>query len=283
MKPVIEIRIHGRGGQGNVAAAELLALAAFAGGYEVQAFPAFGAERMGSPVQAFVRLSHQPIRIRSQVYEPDIVVVQDPGLSRTAGVQDGLKPGGTLILNTISEPVFSPKDSSTRVFALPATRIANEIIGRPIPNAVMLGAFAAATRLIHMEGLEIALAERFEGELAKRNVDAAMAGAAQVREIQVPGRPVPTQRIDTAPALTDVVEPGSSRGYLTASWRTSRPMFKHDRCNGCDLCAVYCPEGIITAEGKTFYAADYDFCKGCGICAEECPVDDILMVAEDVA
>src|SRR5690348_54858 len=116
MTNMVEVRIHGRGGQGNVAAAELLALAAFGDGYEVQAFPAFGAERTGSPVQAFVRLSHQPVRVRSQVYQPDVVMVQDPALARTADVLAGLKPGGTVLLNSETDPPFIPGDSTARVF-----------------------------------------------------------------------------------------------------------------------------------------------------------------------
>lgn len=285
---LVEIRVHGRGGQGNVAAAELLALAAFDDGYQVQAFPAFGAERMGSPVQAFVRLSNRPIRLRSQVYEPDVVIVQDPFLSRTAEVAGGLKPGGYLVLNADAPPASLPEDPSIRVFTVPATAIALEALGRPIPNAVMLGAFVGATRLIELSSLTDAIAERFEGDLGMANARAALLGFDRVQEVFGPrASAAAAPRCAARPAcmgqVLDALPPGSTRGYLTGAWRTSRPVFSYERCNGCDLCAVYCPEGVITSSSKTHYSADYDFCKGCGICARECPVGDIHMVPESIA
>jgi pyruvate ferredoxin oxidoreductase gamma subunit len=256
MTDMIEVRIHGRGGQGNVAAAELLALAAFDAGYEVQAFPAFGAERTGSPVQAFVRLSNQPIRLRSQVYEPDVVLVQDLSLSQSPMVVNGLKKGGTLLLNVASAAPSIPNELQARVFTVPATRIAVEILGRPIPNAVMLGALAAATRLIDLAALSRAISQRFTGELAEKNIRAAELGYYQVQRVesQAGGESLvsePSMRVAQRP-LADVVQPGSSTGYLTASWRTSRPVFLHERCNGCDLCAEECPvkDIVMVAEGQ---------------------------------
>ena len=285
MTDMVEIRIHGRGGQGNVAAAELLALAAFDDGYQVQAFPAFGAERTGSPVQAFVRLSSKPVRLRSQVYQPDVVIVQDPALARTAEVFAGLKPGGLVLLNAEGEPTHMPPHSNASVFTVPATRIAAEVVGRPIPNAVMLGAFTVATGLVELSSLTAAIMNRFSGELAVKNVRAAVVGRGSVMQVTATA-PAEARAADrpTAPApLTETLRPGSSRAYHTAGWRTSRPIFKYERCHGCDLCAVFCPEGIIAAQTKTHYVADYDYCKGCGICAQECPVDDIVMVEEGAA
>ena len=281
-RDLIEIRIHGRGGQGNVAAAELLALAAFDDGYQVQAFPAFGAERTGSPVQAFVRLSSKPIRLRSQVYQPDVVIVQDPALGRTAEVFAGLKPGGVVLLNAESEPPFTPPDSTARVFTVPATRIAAEVVGRPIPNAVMLGAFTAATGLVELSSLTTAILDRFAGELAVKNARAAVTGRDSVIQVRarVPASVQQPPRASSVAPRGETLRPGSSRAYHTAEWRTSRPLFKYERCNGCDLCAVFCPEGIVSAQARTHYLADYDYCKGCGICATECPVGDIVMVEE---
>lgn len=284
---MVEIRIHGRGGQGNVAAAELLALAAFDDGYQVQAFPAFGAERTGSPVQAFVRLSSKPIRLRSQVYQPDVVIVQDPALARTPDVFTGLKPGGVVLLNAECEPPYMPADSHARVFTVPATRIAAEVVGRPIPNAVMLGAFTAATGLIELSSLTTAILDRFPGDLAVKNVRAAVIGRDSVTQVKAKAkasaRPQMSERPTSVAPLSETLRPGTSRAYHTAGWRTSRPMFKYERCNGCDLCALFCPEGIISAQTKTHYIADYDYCKGCGICAQECPVHDIVMVEESAA
>jgi pyruvate ferredoxin oxidoreductase gamma subunit len=277
-----EIRIHGRGGQGNVLAAELLALAAFDDGYEVQAFPAFGAERTGSPVQAFVRLANKPIRVRSQVYEPDVVIVQDPGLARTQQVFTGLRAGGIVVLNAESRPVLFPADASARMFTVPATRIASELLGKPIPNSVMLGAFVAATRLISLDSLLTVITERFGAEVAVRNVAAASAGYEQVSEVRgwMPSSGAAASSPRGKLLADSVLQAGSSRGYPTGGWRTLRPVFQYQRCNGCDICALYCPEGIITARTRTEYVADYDFCKGCGICAQECPVKDIVMVPE---
>ncbi len=279
---VIEIRIHGRGGQGNVAAAELLALAAFKDGYEVQAFPAFGAERAGSPVQAFVRLAHSRIRVRSQIYQPDVVIVQDPDLARDPSVFAGIKPGGTLILNAESAPELLPR-AAGHIFAVPATAIALEVLGRPMPNAVMLGAFIAATGLVRIASLAAAISERFKPEVAHSNTLAAGMGRDRIQELP-PGTvdeiPHSAGLSRAAVELRETMEPGSSSRYHTSGWRTSHPVFKYERCNGCDLCAVFCPEGIISARTRTEYEANYDFCKGCGICAVECPVGDIEMVAE---
>ncbi|MDE3075693.1 MAG: 2-oxoacid:acceptor oxidoreductase family protein [Chloroflexota bacterium] len=283
-----EIRIHGRGGQGSVAAAELLALAAFEDKYEVQAFPAFGAERMGAPVQAFVRIAAEPIRRRSQVYKPDAVIVQDCTLLRTVDVLAGLRPGGHLILNAESMPEHFAAPAAVRVWLVPGTQIALDIIGRPIPNAVLLGAFAAITEWVTLAALSQAIRSRFRADVAERNVKAALQGFVRVTRSsggsrgRRPRTHTPISRNGDRPSLT-ALQPGTSRGYLTGGWRTLVPHFVQQKCNSCDLCVVYCPEGIVRAESKNRYVADLDFCKGCGICAEECPVKDIEMVAEESA
>ncbi|MGQ9525454.1 MAG: pyruvate ferredoxin oxidoreductase subunit gamma [Armatimonadota bacterium] len=167
-----EIRIHGRGGQGNVVAAEIMALAAFRDGKNSQAFPFFGSERMGAPVAAFVRISDGRIRTRSQIYNPDYVVVQDPTLIGAVDVAAGLKPGGLVVINTErpADQLGFPPD--VKVKTVPASRIANEILGRPIPNTALVGAFAAATGEISLEAVIEAVRERFGGELAEKNVKA---------------------------------------------------------------------------------------------------------------
>jgi pyruvate ferredoxin oxidoreductase gamma subunit len=167
-----EIRIHGRGGQGSVAAAEIMALAAFQDGKIPQAFPSFGSERMGAPVTAFVRISDQRIRTRSQIYNPDYIVVQDPTLISVVDVASGLKPGGMIIVNTEKPIEELGLPSGFTVKAVPATRIATEAIGRPIPNTALVGAFAAATGEISLQAVIEAVRERFSGELADRNVKA---------------------------------------------------------------------------------------------------------------
>jgi len=167
-----ELRIHGRGGQGSVTAAELIAVAAFAGGVYAQAFPAFGVERRGAPVQAFVRFSDETIRLRSQVYEPDYIIVQDSTLIRDVNVFAGMKPGGIAIVNTEKSGGYEAPEG-VRIITIDATKIALEEIGLPITNTALMGAFAAATGEIDFSALEDAIRGRFEGKLADTNIRSA--------------------------------------------------------------------------------------------------------------
>jgi pyruvate ferredoxin oxidoreductase gamma subunit len=168
-----EIRIHGRGGQGNVTASELLAVAAFEDGKEAQAFPAFGSERMGSPVVAFTRYSDQKIRTRTQVEHPDYVIVQDPTLIGAVDVLGGVKDGGLVIVNSEQQPAELGLHTQARVLTVPAFKIAREVIGRPIPNSVLMGAFAAATGEISLEAIKRGCLRRWPGKIGARNADAA--------------------------------------------------------------------------------------------------------------
>lgn len=171
-----QIRIHGRGGQGVVTAAELIAIAAFNEGKEAQAFPSFGVERTGAPIEAFARIGKKPIRIREHVYEPDILIVQDSTLLATIDVAKGCG-GNTIVIINTSKPkdrlgINLPPDN---IFALDATKIALDEIGRNIVNTVILGAFARATNLISLESLEKAITEKFKekGEkIITKNINA---------------------------------------------------------------------------------------------------------------
>ena len=167
-----EIRIHGRGGQGSVTAAELLAVAAFADGKFSQAFPAFGVERRGAPVQAFTRVSDETIRLRSQIYEPDYVIVQDPTLLEVVDVASGTKEGGVIIINTEYPPEKFDLNTKAKIMTVDATRIALDVIGRPIVNTVLLGAFAGATGEIKPESIMEAVKERFPGKVGDKNAEA---------------------------------------------------------------------------------------------------------------
>ncbi len=170
---MIEIRIHGRGGQGSVTAAELLAVAAFDDGREAQAFPAFGVERRGAPVLAFCRIDSKPIRIRSQIYEPDYVIVQDPTLMETVDVLAGLKPEGTVLINTEHSASDLKLDTTARVVTCPATQIALKALGRPIMNTAIMGAFSGISGAISFEAIERSIRHRFPGEMGDKNVQAA--------------------------------------------------------------------------------------------------------------
>jgi pyruvate ferredoxin oxidoreductase gamma subunit len=167
-----ELRIHGRGGQGSVTAAELIATAAFKSGVYSQAFPAFGVERRGAPVQAFVRFSDEKIRLRSQIYEPDYIVVQDSSLIADVNVFGGMKEGGIALVNTEKDTVPGVPPG-VKLIAIDATSVALEILGLPITNTTLMGAFAAATGEIELPALEEALRERFSGSLAEKNIAAA--------------------------------------------------------------------------------------------------------------
>ena len=153
-----EVRFHGRGGQGAVSAAALLALAAFEDGFESQAFPKFGSERRGAPVEAYVRISSTPIRAHNQVYAPDAVVIQDASLLRSEPLLRGLKSGGLIVLNSEEQANgVNENNASFRWLCLPANRIGERHLGRPLPNTVLLGALAAATGWVSPAALEQAV------------------------------------------------------------------------------------------------------------------------------
>lgn len=171
---LIEVRWHGRGGQGAVTAAEILAHAAINEGKYAQAFPSFGPERRGAPVLAFNRFDEKPIWTRSDVYEPDVVVVLDPTLLKTVNVVEGLKPNGILILNTSKKPeeVKEKYGFKSNFAVVNATRIALDIIGVPIVNTSMLGAFVKATKILKLDSVLEAVKERFKGKIGERNINA---------------------------------------------------------------------------------------------------------------
>lgn len=167
---MIEIRIHGRGGQGNVVAAYLLATAAIEEGRFGQAFPAFGAERRGAPVAAFVRISREPVLLRCQVRQPSFLIVQDETLLRSGGVTGGLLPGGRVLVNSEigSETLSEELGVDARTVA--ASTLAEEHLGRRVPNTALLAAFLALTEILPLAALSSALARRFSGEILERNL-----------------------------------------------------------------------------------------------------------------
>jgi 2-oxoisovalerate ferredoxin oxidoreductase gamma subunit len=166
---MIEIRFHGRGGQGAVTAARLLAEAAFNEGKYCQAFPSFGAERRGAPVVAFTRIDDKPIRIRTLVYEPNHVVVLDPTLLEVVNVASGLKRGGIIVINAKEVP---EQLKALKVATVDATAIALDLLGSPITNTAMLGAFARATKLVSLSSVVKVVDGYFGGKLAEKNVAA---------------------------------------------------------------------------------------------------------------
>ena len=173
-KSLVEIRWHGRGGQGAVTSTELLAQAAISEGKFAQAFPSFGPERRGAPVQAFNRVDiNEPVRIRADIIEPDVVVVLDPSLLDKVNVTSGLKKDGKVIINTRKTAAEIKKEFGIThpVATVNATKIAREVLGVPIVNTTMLGAVIKLTGIIERESAHTPLEKRF-GRLGERNINA---------------------------------------------------------------------------------------------------------------
>jgi len=178
---MFQIRIHGRGGQGVVSAAEMLSVAAFLEGKHAQAVPSFGSERMGAPVVAFCRIDDKEIRLREPVLEPDALIVQDPTLFHAIDVFAGLSPQGYVLINTsksaeelgIADAVKDLPEGHVR--NVPATELAMKYVKRPLPNAALLGALAAITGAIQMDSVVEAINTKFPGKVGEANITAAKA------------------------------------------------------------------------------------------------------------
>jgi pyruvate ferredoxin oxidoreductase gamma subunit len=184
---MLQIRIHGRGGQGVVTAAEMLSIAAFEQGRHAQAFPSFGSERTGAPVVAFCRIDDQEIRLREPIMAPDVLIVQDPTLLHQVDVFQGLKPDGYVLINTrrsfdeLGLGEISQRYRHERLVTVPATDIALRLLGRPLPNAVLLGGFAALSGLVTLDAVEHAIRHKFSGKVAEGNVAGAIEAFAYVQ------------------------------------------------------------------------------------------------------
>jgi len=178
---MFQVRFHGRGGQGVVTAAELLASAAFLQDRYAQAFPSFGSERMGAPVMSFCRIDDKPIRTREPVTEPDALVIQDPTLLHQADLFAGLTPRGYVLVNAtrgftqLGLDDLAATHDSGRLLAVPASSLAMARLGRPLPGAPLLGALAALTGVVSLDALLAAITDRFAGQVAAGNSAAAVA------------------------------------------------------------------------------------------------------------
>jgi pyruvate ferredoxin oxidoreductase gamma subunit len=176
---MFQVRIHGRGGQGVVTGAEMLSIAAFFEGRHAQAFPSFGSERTGAPVVAFCRIADQEIRLREPIIEPDCLIVQDATLFKVIDVFAGLRSDGFLLVNTgKSLAELHVRERADRLpanhaVAVPATDLAMKHVGRPVPNAALLGAFAALTEFVHIDSVKRAIEQAFPGKVGAANIAAA--------------------------------------------------------------------------------------------------------------
>jgi pyruvate ferredoxin oxidoreductase gamma subunit len=177
---MFQVRIHGRGGQGVVSGAEMLSVAAFLEGRYAQAFPSFGSERMGAPVMAFCRIDDKEIRLREPVLSPDALIVQDSTLLHQVDLFSGLKSGGFILINStrsfdeLGLGGFARGVQHYRLCSLPATELAVKHVGRAVPNAALLGGFAAVTGLITLASVTSAIRQKFPPAVAEKNVAAAL-------------------------------------------------------------------------------------------------------------
>lgn len=184
---MFQVRIHGRGGQGVVTAAEMLSVAAFDEGRHAQAFPSFGSERMGAPVVAFCRISDREIRLREPIMEPDAIIIQDPTLLHQVDVFAGLKNDGYILINTnksfaeLGLADLARAWNPAHLCTVSATELALKHVGRPVPNVPLLGGFAAISDVIQLASVIKAIGERFAGKLAAGNSAAATEAYAIVK------------------------------------------------------------------------------------------------------
>jgi 2-oxoacid:acceptor oxidoreductase gamma subunit (pyruvate/2-ketoisovalerate family)/2-oxoacid:acceptor oxidoreductase delta subunit (pyruvate/2-ketoisovalerate family) len=277
-------------------AAQALASAAFQEGGYATAFPFFGAERRGAPVLAFTRIDKKRIYRKTQVYEPDFVVVLDEGLIEGVNVVEGLKKGGIVIVNSTKKPEEIDVGIDVKLATVDATSVALEVLKQPATNSAILGAFAKATNLVKIESIEKGIMQVFgdrlgpkigeiNGKAAHVAYDRTVVGESHghrklqatkkwlpdVNELPVGGASL---RMETEAGL---VGPGSFKENKTGSWKVFHPEYDKEKCTMCNFCWFYCPEGCIYRKGDHM-EFDMEYCKGCGICANECPVDAIKMV-----
>jgi len=268
---LIEVRFHGRGGQGAVTGVNLLATALYFEGKFTQGIPMYGTERRGAPVVAFLRIGEKRINERDLVHEPDIVVVLDPLLGRTVPVTEGLKEDGLVIINHPRSGREAGLGGNFRVATVDATDIALKTLGRPITNTAILGAFAKVTGLLSLESLEKAVQKQWTGRIGEMNLKAVRMAYEEATE------PVDVSDVEGV----KVTPPRSRFDRDVSSWRVFRPEIEEEKCTGCRRCYIFCPEVAISMVGDKA-EINYEHCKGCGICYEECPVGAISFPQETI-
>jgi pyruvate ferredoxin oxidoreductase gamma subunit len=293
MQQMIEVRFHGRGGQGTKIAGRILGRSGFLAGLYVQDFSLFGAERRGAPVVACTRLSRDPIDRRGYVDEPDLVVVMDESLLQEARAQifHGVDAQTPVLINTAAEdPGSFDSDLPAASFTcLDLDSLAHRLTGGRIVSAVAAAAAARITGLIPLdiltEAVRIELTEADRpGEIVEKNIAAARAAFDSAPPVVLRLRPStlrPRKPSVEMPPLSDrlcapiIRNPANAGLRRTGSWRVERPEIELAKCKRCFLCFLYCPETAIRLDADNFPHVDYEHCKGCMICYEECPTDAI--------
>lgn len=295
---MIAVRFHGRGGQGAKTASRILGTAAFLEGFVAQDSPIYGAERRGAPVAAYTRIAKEPIRERGLIVHPDLVVVADASLipDPAARVLEGIDERTALFINAplSSEQLHAQGFLPGRLTTLDLTDIALQQFGKRGAISALLGAVAGRFVGLRWESIEDAIGRELadlglSASVIEQNQDVALQCYDAVSTVSVvSGAPQP---VGPAKLQTPIYE-RPSRGTArisaaansvlreTGGWRTFRPVLLPDKCNGCWLCFVYCPDGVISMSKDDKPVIDYDHCKGCQICVHECPTDALVAERE---
>jgi len=277
-------------------AAQTIAEAAILEGKQAQAFPFFGAERRGAPVMAFARIDDKKICDKTQVYEPDMLVVMDESLLDIEPVAAGLKKGGCAVVNSKTAPSDLDLGIKVRCISVDATSIAIELLRAPIVNTSILGAMVRANDFVSLESVQRAIMNRFGEKLGEKagrvNSDAAKAAYDRAREGTCRGERkivkknawLPTWQ-ETPPGVAIgktekagmAVGPGSMSQNLTGTWGGANPVYDEQKCIKCQRCWFICPEGCVHRKDDDHVEFDLRYCKGCGLCAKVCAKEAITM------
>ena len=291
---IIEVRFHGRGGQGAKIASRILGRSGFLSGLEAQDFALFGAERRGAPVSSFTRLSSDHIDQRGPIEQPDLIVVVDASLLTEAGGQvfRGVHEDTPIIVNIDpagfeGQVPFFPK---ARYTALDLSAIARRLIGAEVVSAMAAAVAAKSVPEITPAVLEQAVVEEMTESglpgVVDKNVAATRDAYERAPVLDLTSRGVTGLVRDRLSApIPYLISPGfagptirhrgSARFRQTGNWRTERPVIELEKCKRCFLCYLYCPEAAMRLDADNFPHIDYEHCKGCMICYEECPTDAI--------
>lgn len=280
-------------------AAQTMADAAVRMGFQAQAFPFFGAERRGAPVEAYARIDSTKIRIKSQVYQPHLLVVMDASLLELENLAAGLRPGGKVAMNTVQRPeeVDLGAGVEAECGTVDASSIALETLKMPVVNTAMLGAVAKVWDVIPLDAIVEAIEDRFGSKLGRRagmlNAEAARRAYDATLVGRTVGRREYVKERRWMPAWDEIpigaslrksshdgedLGPASTYQHRTGQWKWSTPRYKKDKCIKCLRCWWSCPDAAIVRQDDDYMRWDLNYCKGCGICADICPVDAIDMM-----
>jgi len=292
------VRFHGRGGQGAKTASRILGTAAFIEGFVAQDSPIYGAERRGAPVAAFTRIAKEPIRERGLIACPDLVVIADASLIHdpAAHALDGIDDRTAVFVNSslTGEQFQALASLPGRLTTMDLTDIALQQFGKRGAISALLGAVAGRLVGLRQESICEAIArELADLGLAASVIERTQTVAAQCYEaVQMvaldtssrePAAPVQLRAPTYEPPTRGTARISAAANSIlreTGGWRTFRPVLVPDKCNGCWLCFVYCPEGVISMNKDDRPVIDYAHCKGCQICVHECPTEALVAERE---